>query len=104
MINQGTTSKNYYKRYLKMDIFHVFLGVLHCHRYDIPSAYNEKLGYVYDVLLTDENEKPVAICQLHPVEGDCVLCCHFDKGFDYFVQTFKSAYKKELEDIKYKKY
>lgn len=120
---QGETSKNYYKvnyqyyfndndKFIfnlndisnNIDKVHIFLGVVHYHRYDIPSGYNQKLGYIYDVLLTDENDEPVAICQIHPLEGNAVICERGEKIFDYFVTVFKSGHRDELNKKENKKY
>lgn len=109
---QGETSKNYYTVNYRYDMnnlneynkIHIFLGVVHSHRYDIESGYNPKHGYIYDVLLTDENDEALAICQIHPLEGNMVICQRGEKIFDYFVTTFKSAYKDELVKEKNKKY
>lgn len=119
---QGVTSKNYHyvnyryyftkdDKYIKdlndlseYDKIHIFLGVVHNHRYDIPSGYNPKHGYIYDVLLTDENDEALAICQIHPLEGNIVLCQKGEKIFDVLVTTFKSAHKDELVKEENKKY
>lgn len=113
--HQGVTSKNYYKWNIKnnefifdlnykLDNAHIFLGVVHYHRYDIPNGYNPKHGYIYDVLLTDENNEPIAICQIHPLEGNTVICTKDEKIFDILVMTFKSAHRDALNKEENKKY
>jgi hypothetical protein len=121
---QGQTSKQYYtvnyRYYLdnnntetltdlddmlnKLEKIHMFLGIVHYHRYDIPNGYNPKHGYIYDVLLTDENDDALAICQIHPLEGNMVLCKKGEKIFDFFVETFKSGHRDELNKEYNKKY
>lgn len=120
---QGVTSTHYYKwntRYYfnkndkfifdlndisnQSDKVHIFLGVVHYHRYDISNGYNPKHGYIYDVLLTDENDEPIAICQIHPLEGNEVICTKDEKIFDILVMTFKSAHREALNKEENKKY
>lgn len=75
---QGTSSTQYFTGFGPSSIF---LFVNHAHRYDIPNGYNEKYGYIYKVLLFDEDNNIVAIGENHPIYGEKLFIKETDKYF-----------------------
>lgn len=78
-----------------------FMGVLHTHRYDIPDAYNQKLGYIYRVLLYKDNEL-IAVGEKHPIKGESLIIVKDSSNlWTYYETTLFSAYKDiNIEDYK----
>ena len=102
---QGTTSTQYMIPRKDM-MSSIFLRINHYYRYDIPSAFNQKLGHIYTVLLFDKNNNLVAIGEKHPINGESIIFNEFYKYFmkngEFFWETFKnltlSVYKDEIND------
>lgn len=107
---QGTTATKYMIPSKNMTT-PIFLTVNHYYRYDIPSAYNPKLGHIYTVLLFDKDNNLVAIGEKHPINGESIIIKEFDKYFmkngKFFWEVLKnttlSAYKDKINDYETKK-
>lgn len=103
---QGTTSTKYYLfNYKLTNLLKMFnyLGIIHSHRYDIPDGYNPKLGYIYHILLFDENNNLIGVCEKHPINGEYVIATPIEKCWDYFKDLTLKVYKDRLTE-EYKKY
>ena len=102
---QGTTSGKY-PIPIRKKTTPMFLTISHYHRYDIPSAFNQKLGCIYTVLLFDKNYNLVGAGEKHPINGESIIFQESDKYFmkegELFWETFKqitlSAYRDKIND------
>lgn len=76
-----------------------FMGVLHTHRYDIPDAHNQKLGYIYRVLLYNDDNDLIAIGEKHPKDGESILATENDKGWEFFKALTLKVHTIDSNDV-----
>ena len=97
---QGTTSKNYFHKNNNQSQvrIHFLCGVIHCHRYDIPSGFNTILGYKYDILLFNESNELIAVGEKHPKDGETITVTQYDRGWESLKELCLSVHKDDIID------
>lgn len=99
LVPQGTTSKSYLHKNNQSQVrIHFLCGVIHCHRYDIPSGFNTILGYKYEILLFNESNELIAVGEKHPKDGETILITQYDKGWEFLKELCLSVHKDDIID------